>query len=60
MAEDEKNLTANELYFDKVENEQGLELSLEENLKQNLVSLLTDRYVRSVASRDNDESRKVF
>ena len=57
MAEDEKNLTANELYFDKVENEQGLELSLEENLKQNLVSLLTDRYVRSVASRDNDESR---
>ena len=45
MAE-ENNLTANELYFEKVENEQGLELSLEETLQQNLVALLTDRYVR--------------
>ena len=54
---DETNLTANELYFEPVENEQGLELSLEENLQQNLVALLTDRYVKAVSARDHDESR---
>ena len=54
---DETNLTANELYFESVENEQGLELSLEENLQQNLVALLTDRYVKAVSARDHDESR---
>ena len=54
---DETNLTANELYFEPVENEQGLELSLEETLQQNLVALLTDRYVKAVSARDHDESR---
>jgi len=56
MAE-ENNLTANELYFEKVDNEQGLELSLEETLQQNLVALLTDRYVKASAARDSDEQR---
>ena len=56
MAE-ENDLTANELYFEKVENEQGLELSLEETLQQNLVALLTDRYIKAIAARDHDESR---
>ena len=56
MAE-ENNLTANELYFEKVEDEQGLELSLEETLQQNLVALLTDRYVKAIAARNNDEGR---
>jgi len=56
MAE-ENNLTANELYFEKVENEQGLELSLEETLQQNLVALLTDRYVKASTARDSDEQR---
>ena len=56
MAE-ENNLTANELYFEKVEDEQGLELSLEESLQKNLVGLLSDRYAKSVAARDHDEER---
>ena len=54
---DETNLTANELYFEPVETAQGLELSLEETLQQNLVALLTDRYVKAVSARDHDESR---
>jgi len=56
MAE-ENNLTANGLYFEQVDNEQGLELTLEENLQQNLVALLTDRYVKSTAARNSDEHR---
>ena len=56
MAE-ENNLTANSLYFEKLEDEQGLELSLEENLQKNLVGLLVDRYAKSVAARDHDEER---
>ena len=56
MAE-ENNLTANELYFKSVEDEQGLELTLEENLRNNLVALLTDRYADASSSRDSDEQR---
>ena len=37
MAEEENGLTANELYFKPVENEQGLSLTLEETLRNNLV-----------------------
>ena len=43
MAE-ENNLTANELYFRSVEDEQGLELTLEESLRNNLVGLITYFY----------------
>ena len=56
MAE-ENNLTANELYFKSVENEQGLELTLEETLRNNLVALLADRYNAAISSRDHDEKR---
>jgi len=56
MAE-ENNLTANELYFKSVEDEQGLELTLEETLRNNLVALLTDRYADASSSRDSDEQR---
>ena len=59
MAE-ENNLTANELYFSEVEDEQGLELSLEEGLQKNLVALLIDRYDKSTAARDNDEERWII
>ena len=41
MAE-ENTLTSNELYFEKVEDEHGLELTLEENLRNNFVALLKD------------------
>jgi len=56
MAE-ENNLTANELYFKSVENEQGLELTLEETLRNNLVALLADRYNAAISARDHDEKR---
>ena len=59
MAE-ENNLTANELYFAEVENEQGLELSLEEGLQKNLVALLVDRYDKAIAARDHDEDRCII
>ena len=59
MAE-ENNLTANELYFAEVENEQGLELSLEEGLQKNLVALLVDRYDKAIAARDHDEERWII
>ena len=56
MAE-ENTLTANELYFEKVEDEQGLQLTLEENLRKNLIGLINDRFVSSESARDLDESR---
>ena len=43
MAE-ENTLTANELYFEKLEDEQGLQLTLEANPRNNLIGLISDRY----------------
>ena len=56
MAE-ENTLTSNELYFKEVEDEQGLQLTLEEDLQQNLVGLIKDRFVSSEAARIPDEGR---
>jgi hypothetical protein len=53
----ENTLTANGIYFGNVEGEDGLELTLEENLRNNLVGLITDRYVSAKSSRDLDEQR---
>ena len=53
----ENNLTSNELYFEEVEAEQGMNLTLEENLQNNLVGLIEDRFVSAENSRDLDESR---
>ncbi len=56
MAE-ENTLTANELYFEQVEDEQGLQLTLEENLRKNLVGLINDRFASAESARDLDEGR---
>ena len=48
----ENNLTANELYFNEVEGEQGIELTLDEQLQNNLVGLINDRYVSAKTARD--------
>ena len=56
MAE-ENTLTANEIYFEQVEDEQGLQLTLEENLRKNLVGLIDDRFTSAESARDLDESR---
>ena len=53
----ENTLTANGTYFGDVEGEDGLELTLEENLRNNLVGLINDRYVSAKSSRDLDEQR---
>ena len=59
MAEEneENTLTSNELYFEGVENEHGKELKLEEDLRNNLVALLLDRFSIAQSSRDQDEGR---
>ena len=59
MAEEtkENTLTSNELYFSDVEDEHGKELNLEENLRNNLVALLLDRFSVAQSSRDQDEGR---
>ena len=58
MAENEENtLTSNEIYFSDVENEHGVELTLDESLRNNLVALLTDRFTAARSSRDLDEGR---
>ena len=53
----ENDLTSNSLYFNPVEGEQGIELTLEENLRNNLVGLIQDRFVSAEHSRDLDEQR---
>ena len=53
----ENNLTSNELYFEEVEDEQGINLTLEENLQNNLVGLIEDRFLSAESARDLDEAR---
>ena len=53
----ENNLTSNELYFQQEEEEQGINLTLEENLQNNLVGLIQDRFLSAENARDLDESR---
>tara|TARA_E500000331_G_scaffold45537_1_gene38230 strand:- start:319 stop:2469 length:2151 start_codon:yes stop_codon:yes gene_type:complete len=53
----ENNLTSNELYFQQEEDEQGINLTLEENLQNNLVGLIQDRFLSAENARDLDESR---
>ena len=53
----ENNLTSNELYFQQEEDEQGINLTLEENLQNNLVGLIEDRFLTAENARDLDESR---
>ena len=54
---DENSLTANGLYFEQVEDEQGMQLTLEESLRNNFVGLLMDRYEQAESARDIDERR---
>ena len=60
MAEAEDKITllgANNLYFEEVENEDGMQLNLEENLRSNLAGLIESRYYESQMARDHDENR---
>jgi hypothetical protein len=53
----ENDLTSNSIYFNPVDGEQGIELTLEENLRNNLVGLIQDRFISAEHSRDLDEQR---
>ena len=53
----ENDLTANSVYFQEEPEEQGIVLSLEENLRNNFVGLVNDRFASAEHSRDLDESR---
>ena len=54
---EENTLTANELYFQEVEDEHGKTLNLDESLRVSLVGLLMDRYASAQSARDQDETR---
>ena len=47
----ENNLTSNELYFQQEEEEQGINLTLEENLQNNLVGLIQDKLIYAKNTR---------
>jgi len=53
----ENDLTSNSIYFNPVDGEQGIELTLEENLRNNLVGLIQDRFISAEHARDLDEQR---
>ena len=55
--DDKNTLTANELYFEDVEDEHGQNLKLDESLRVSFVGLLTDRYASAQSARDQDETR---
>jgi hypothetical protein len=47
--------TANNLYFGEVENEDGLEMTLEAQLRSNLAGLVESRFTDAELARDADE-----
>lgn len=49
--------TANNIYFEEVENEDGMQLNLEEQLRTNLAGIIESRFVDSELARDSDENR---
>ena len=55
--EDENYGTANEIYFSDEETEGGLELEMEEDVRNRFVGLIEDRFVGAEQARDFDENR---
>ena len=53
----ENSLSANSIYFEDVEDEQGMNLTLDEQLQNNLVGLIQDRFTSAESARDLDEKR---
>jgi hypothetical protein len=49
--------TANNIYFEEVENEDGMQLNLEEQLRTNLAGIIESRFADSEMARDADENR---
>ena len=59
MAQEENTLIQNAdgIYFESVENEEGMNLNLEEDLNNKLAGLIEDRFADSERARDADENR---
>jgi hypothetical protein len=59
MSEFENTLVENadNLYFEKVEDEDGLELNADAQIKSNLAGLIEARYIEAELARDADENR---
>ena len=59
MAEEENTLIQNAdgLYFESVENEEGMNLNLEPELNNKLAGLIQDRFTSAELARDADEGR---
>jgi len=59
MADDKPGIleTANNLYFEEVENEDGMQLNLEEQLRTNLAGIIESRFTDAEMARDADENR---
>ena len=49
--------TVNNLYFEEVENEDGLQMTLEAQLRSNLAGLVDSRFTEAKMARDSDENR---
>jgi hypothetical protein len=59
MSDQENSMykNADELYFNPVEGESGLEMKLEGEIKSRFVGLIEDRFVSSEKAREQDEGR---
>ena len=59
MAQEENSLieNANGLYFESVDDEQGMNLNLEDDLNNRVAGLIEDRFVAAEMARDADENR---
>ena len=59
MAEEQNTLVsnANGLYFEQVQDEDGLSINAELDVKSNLVGLIEGRYADAQMARDSDENR---
>ena len=59
MSELENTITKNadSLYFESVENEDGINLNVDDQIKSNLAGLIEARYTEAELARDSDENR---
>jgi hypothetical protein len=55
--ENENYETSNEIYFEEVENESGLDMEMEDDIRSRFVGLIEERYEAAQMARESDEAR---
>ncbi len=55
--ENENYETSNEIYFEEVENESGLDMEMEDDIRSRFVGLIEERYEAAQMARESDETR---